>query len=51
MHKEDKSMMEELNRIWKEHTGKDLTEDEAWKMVEVVKLMLENADRNLDKLN
>lgn len=44
-------MMEELNRIWKEHTGKDLTEDEAWKMVEVVKLMLENADRNLDKLN
>ena len=29
-------MMNQLNQIWKEHTGKDLTEDEAWKMVEVV---------------
>lgn len=42
--------MEELNKIWKERTGKDLTQEEAWKMVEVVKMVLENADRNLDKI-
>ena len=39
--------METLNQIWKEHTGKDLTQDEAWKMVDVVKMILENADKNI----
>ena len=42
-------MINELNKIWKEHTGNDLTNDEAWKMVEVVKIILENADKNIDK--
>ena len=41
--------MDELNRIWKEHTGKDLTTDEAWGMIEFVKMALENADKNIDK--
>ena len=39
--------MEQLNAIWKAKTGKDLTEEEAWKMVDVVKLILENADKNI----
>lgn len=42
-------MMNELNKIWKEKTGNDLTEQEAWKMVEFVKMILENADRKLDE--
>ena len=42
-------MMNELNKIWKERTGKDLTEQEAWKMVEFVKMVLENADKNIEK--
>lgn len=42
-------MINELNKIWKEHTGNDLTNDEAWKMVEAVKMILENADKNIDK--
>lgn len=42
-------MMNELNEIWKSRTGKDLTETEAWGMVELVKMILENADKNLDK--
>ena len=42
-------MMNELNKIWKEKTGKDLTEQEAWKMVDFVKMILENADRKLDE--
>lgn len=42
-------MMNELNTIWKKHTGNDLTENEAWKMVDLVKMILENADKNLDK--
>lgn len=41
-------MMNELNKIWKERTGKDLTEQEAWKMVELVKAILENADKALE---
>lgn len=41
--------MEELNKIWKEHTGSDLTEKEAWGMVDFVKIILENADKNLDE--
>jgi len=43
-------MMNELNKIWKEKTGKDLTEQEAWKMVEFVKMVLENADKKLDEI-
>lgn len=43
-------MMNELNKIWKEKTGKDLTEQEAWKMVEFVKMVLENADKKLDEM-
>lgn len=46
---ERKTHMDELNRIWKEHTGKDLTTEEAWGMVEFVKMVLENADKNLDE--
>ena len=42
-------MMQDLNRIWKEHTGADLTQEEAWKMVELVGMILENADKNLNK--
>lgn len=42
-------MMEEINKIWKERTGNDLTTEEAWKMVEFVKMILENADRNIDE--
>lgn len=42
-------MMNELNEIWKEHTGKDLTTEEAWKMIEFVKMALENADKNISK--
>ena len=42
--------MNELNKIWKEHTGKDLTEKEAWGMVEFVKMVMEHADKNLDKV-
>lgn len=42
-------MMTKLNKIWKEKTGKDLTEAEAWKMVEFVKMVMENADKNIDK--
>ena len=43
------SMMEELNKIWREHTGADLTEKEAWGMVDFIKMLLENADENLSK--
>lgn len=43
------STMEKLNDIWKKGTGNDLTEEEAWKMVDFVKMILENADKNLDK--
>jgi len=43
-------MMQELNKIWKDKTGKDLTEQEAWKMVEFVKMVLENADKKLDEM-
>ena len=41
------SMMKELNDIWRDKFGRDLTEEEAWKMVDFVNLVLENADRNL----
>ena len=39
--------MEKLNEIWKEHTGADLTTDEAWKMVDFCKMVFENADKNI----
>ena len=42
--------MNELNAIWKAHTGNSLTQEEAWKMVELVKLMLENADKNIKEV-
>ena len=42
------SMMNQLNQIWKSHTGNDMTEEEAWKMVDFVKMIMENADKNLD---
>lgn len=42
--------MEQLNAIWKANTGNDLTTEEAWKMVEVVRMILENADKNLDEV-
>lgn len=42
-------MMNELNEIWKSRTGKDLTENEAWGMVEFVKMILENADKKIDE--
>lgn len=41
--------MNDLNEIWKAHTGNDLTEQEAWGMVEFVKMLFEHADKNLDK--
>lgn len=43
------STMEKLNAIYKDHTGNDLTENEAWGMVKLVKMIYENADRNLEK--
>ena len=42
-------MMNQLNEIWKNKTGADLTEEETWKMVEFVEMILEHADGNLDK--
>ena len=42
--------MNELNEIWKQHTGKDLTDQEAWNMVDFVKMVMEHADKNLDKV-
>ena len=48
--KRESVMMNELNEIWKQHTGKDLTEQEAWKMVDFVKMVMEHADKNLDKV-
>lgn len=41
------SMMKELNKIWRDKFGRDLTVEEAWRMVDFVNLVLENADRNL----
>ena len=41
--------MEQLNTIWKNHTGENLTTDEAWKMVELVAAILANADKNIEE--
>lgn len=43
------TQMEKINKVWKEHTGADLKADEAWKMVEFIKTVLEQADKKLDK--
>lgn len=40
-------MMNQLNEIWKERTGRNLTEEEAWKMVDFVKMVLEEADKKI----
>lgn len=42
-------MMNELNEIFKSKYGRDMTNEEAWKMVDVVKMILANADKNLNK--
>lgn len=39
--------MNQLNEIWKERTGRNLTEEEAWKMVDFVKMVLEEADKKI----
>lgn len=44
------TQMEKINKVWKEHTGADLTADEAKKMVEFIKAALEQADKELDKV-
>lgn len=41
--------MEKINEIWKAKEGRDLTTEEAWGMVEFVRMILENADKKLDK--
>lgn len=41
--------MEKINSIWKSKTGKDLTSEESWKMLDFIGMMLENADRNINK--
>ena len=43
-------LMEKLNEIFKAEFGRDLTEEEAWKMVDLVSLILENADKNIDEI-
>ena len=40
-------MMNQLNEIWQERTGRNLTEEEAWKMVDFVKMVLEEADKKI----
>ena len=43
------TQMEKINKIWKDRTGADLTTEEAWKMAEFIKAVLEQADKALDK--
>ena len=43
-------LMKELNEIWRDKFGRDLTIEEAWRMVDFVNLILENADRNIDEI-
>ena len=43
------TLMEQLNEIWKNRTGENLTTDEAWKMVELVADILANADKNIEE--
>ena len=44
-------MMEKLNAIFRKEFGRDLTEEEAWKMVDFINLVLQNADKNIDEIN
>lgn len=44
----DMTQMEKINKIWKNHTGADLTEEEAKKMVDFIKYMLEKADKEIE---
>lgn len=41
--------MEMFNEIWKAKFGRDMTEKEAWGMVDFIKMVMENAEKNLDK--
>lgn len=41
--------MEKINSIWKSKTGKDLTPEEAWKMLDFIRMILENANKNINK--
>lgn len=41
-------MLKELNALWRDKFGRDLTTEEAWRMVDFVNLVLENADKNID---
>ena len=40
--------MEKINEIWKERTGKDLTKEEAWKMVEFIGSVLQEAEKRIE---
>lgn len=42
--------MEMFNELWKAKYGRDLTEKEAWGMVELIKMVMENADKSLDEV-
>lgn len=41
--------MEMINEIWKAKYSRDLTTEEAWLWADVIKMMFENADRNINK--
>ena len=43
-------MIDELNKIWRDKFGRDLTTEEAWRMVDFVNFVLENADKNIDEI-
>lgn len=44
------TQMETINKIWKEHTGTDLTAEEAFKMIDFIKMMLEQADKEINNI-
>lgn len=39
--------MEQVNEIWKSKTGENLTDEEAWKMVDFIKTMMEIIDKEI----
>ena len=41
--------MEKINSIWKSKTGRDLTSEETWKMLDFIRMILENANKNINK--
>lgn len=41
--------METFNKIWKAKFGRDMTEEEAWGMVEFIRMVMEHADKKLDE--